>query len=380
MLVKKRNISKGIVSIVLGFVMLFMTACQSNTTETEENESEPKQVKIMASGDMLFHQGLYESAWTGNGYDFTRAFAEVKPLISTADIAIGDFEGAIATDQPASGYPVFNTPKEVVPAIKDTGYDVVTLAQNHILDMGLAGAIETKQYFEDVGIQTIGFKDSAEDPIVIKEVNGIKIALLAYTYAFNGQEVSLTEAEQAAHLLDLDQEKIVADLKQAEELADVTVVLPHMGTEYVTEQNSEQEELFQLMIANGADIIFGGHPHVPQPTQTVMQDGQKKFIIYSMGNLLSNMTLETMGDIWTERGVVMEVNIEKTDDQTTIQSISAHPTVTVRDGQGPQTVVASDYLAGGNREGTRETATEQRIQTAYAETLSLLNLDTNLTE
>lgn len=138
------------------------------------------------------------------------------------------------------------------------------------------------------------------------------------------------------------------------------------------------------MIDHGADIIFGGHPHVPQPTEVVEHDGEQKFILYSMGNLLSNMTLESMGDIWTERGVVMEVNVEKTrDNPAKIASIQPHPTWVYRDTQADgsdivKTAVAEEYLPGGKRENTLSPALEQRAQTAYHEVMELLAVDKNI--
>lgn len=373
------------IGMLFGLLML-LVGCgqQEQETSSTEKSEETTKISIMASGDMLFHDGLIQSVRTADGYDFNPSFAEVTPLIQSADLAIGDFEGAINPQAAPIGYPQFNTPSAVVPAISAASYDVITLAQNHILDQGLDNALLTKQLFEEEGLTTIGLKSAKDDPIVIKDVNGIKVALLAYTYGFNDYDQELTADEYETHLLDLNREQIFADLATAEEEADVTVVLPHMGTEYQTTPNEEQEALFHEMIDHGADIIFGGHPHVPQPTEVVEHDGEQKFILYSMGNLLSNMTLESMGDIWTERGVVMEVNVEKTgDNPAKIASIQPHPTWVYRDTQADgsdivKTAVAEEYLPGGKRENTLSPALEQRAQTAYHEVMELLAVDKNI--
>lgn len=87
--------------------------------------------------------------------------------------------------------------------------------------------------------------------------------------------------------------------------------MPQMGTEYALEPTAEQKELYHKMIDWGADVVLGGHPHVIEPSETVIKGRQKKFIIYSMGNFISNQRLETVDDIWTERGLLMDLTFEK---------------------------------------------------------------------
>ena len=95
--------------------------------------------------------------------------------------------------------------------------------------------------------------------MVIKEVNGIKIAILAYAYGFNGMETTLTPEEQADVLSDLDEERMKEEIQKAEQEADITIVMPQMGIEYQLEPTEEQKELYHKMISWGADIVFGGH-------------------------------------------------------------------------------------------------------------------------
>lgn len=137
--------------------------------------------------------------------------------------------------------------------------------------------------------------------------------------------MNLTDEEYNTHLKDLDVEKVKADIQKAEKLADVTVVLPQMGVEYMLSPSQEQKTMYRNMIEWGADIIFGGHPHVMQPTEIVEKDGESKFIIYSMGNLLSNQRIETMDDTpnsqWTERGVIVEVDVEIVDGKAKLANI-----------------------------------------------------------
>ena len=140
-------------------------------------KTDSKTVRIMANGDLLYHDGLYMSAQKADGsYDFSENFTYVKDWLQQGDLVLGDFEGTIRSDYPLGGYPLFNAPEAVVPAIKDAGYQVVDLAHNHILDSGLEGVFTTAKAFEDHGISPVGVythKNRDKSPILIKEVKGI---------------------------------------------------------------------------------------------------------------------------------------------------------------------------------------------------------------
>ena len=349
-------------------------------------KTDSKTVRIMANGDLLYHDGLYMSAQKADGsYDFSENFTYVKDWLHQGDLVLGDFEGTIRSDYPLGGYPLFNAPEAVVPAIKDAGYQVVDLAHNHILDSGLEGVFTTAKAFEDHGISPVGIythKNRDKAPILIKEVKGIKIAILAYSYGFNGLESNLSHKEIDHHLSTFDEEKMKAEIEQAEKEADITVVMPQTGIEYQLEPNVEQVELYHKMVDWGADIIFGGHPHVVQPSEILEKDGQKKLIIYSMGNFISNQRIETMAGVdtaeWTERGVLMDVTIEKTDKGTIIKTAQAHPSWVSRVEKGTyspegyplytyQTLILEDFIEGGKYRNQLDQATKDRIDTAYKE-------------
>ena len=349
-------------------------------------KADSKTVRIMANGDLLYHDGLYMSAQKADGsYDFSKNFTYVKDWLQQGDLVLGDFEGTIRSDYPLAGYPLFNAPEAVVPAIKDAGYQVVDLAHNHILDSGLEGVFTTAKAFENQGISPVGVythKNRDKAPILIKEVKGIKIAILAYSYGFNGLESNLSQKEIDHHLSTFDEEKMRAEIEQAEKEADITVVMPQTGIEYQLEPNEEQVELYHKMVDWGADIIFGGHPHVVQPSEILEKDGQKKLIIYSMGNFISNQRIETMAGVdtaeWTERGVLMDVTIEKTDKGTIIKTAQAHPSWVSRVEKGTyspegyplytyQTLILEDFIEGGKYRNQLDQATKDRIDTAYKE-------------
>lgn len=358
------------------------SSSQAKNAETEQETS----ARIMANGDLLYHDIIYISAKKSDGiYDFHENFEYVKPWLKQADLVIGDFEGTVNKDHYLAGYPLFNAPGEVMDAIKDAGYQVLDLAHNHILDSQIEGVVSTADAIEKAGMTPVGvYTHESRDkaPLLIKEVNGIKVAILAYSYGFNGIEQSISQEDYNRYLSDLDEDKMKAEIERAEKEADITIIMPQMGVEYQIEPTEEQKKLYHKMIDWGADIIFGGHPHVVEPAETVEKDGDKKLIIYSMGNFISNQRIETMQDVenakWTERGVLMDVTIKKKSGKTTIETAQAHPSWvsrTPKGGYSPegyplylyQTYILEDFIEGGKYRSQLDEATKQRIDTAYKE-------------
>ncbi|MGF1995081.1 CapA family protein [Enterococcus casseliflavus] len=401
------GLSTALLAIILGVIYLVIQATSipeqrltaestkatkpmQETSSSSETKPAVKTITVTASGDMLYHTPVYLSAYDGKRYDFDNDFEQVKPLIASADLALGDFEGTINPNKPLGGFPLFNAPIDAVASIKDAGFDVIDLAHNHILDTGIEGIKTTATAFHDQGLATIGVTVD-NSGILVKEVNGIKVALLAYAYGFNGLEESLTQAEYDTYLKDLSLDKVEAEIKEAESLADITIVMPQSGVEYSLEPTEEQQTVYRKMIDFGADIIFGGHPHVAEPTEIIEKDGEKKFIIYSMGNLLSNQRYETVNNnYWTERGVIPEVEISKEGQRTYLSKIAMHPTwvskepIPDRTYYDPeygvlqafdfQVYLAEDYLPDGQYAKNVPEEKRQRIETAYHEMLELLDL------
>ena len=364
------------------------SAVQKKLNSQEKNaESEQEtSARIMANGDLLYHIPIYRTALKEDGtYDFHENFEYVKPWLKQADLVIGDFEGTISPSHYLAGYPLFNAPGEVMDAIKDAGYQVLDLAHNHILDSQIEGVFSTADAIEKAGMTPIGVythEPREKTPIIIKEVNGIKIALLAYSYGFNGIEEYISKEDYDNHLSDLNEDKMKTEIERAEKEADITVIMPQMGIEYQLEPTEEQKILYHKMIDWGADIIFGGHPHVVEPAETVEKDGDKKLIIYSMGNFISNQRIETMQDEenakWTERGVLMDVTIKKKAGKTTIETAKAHPSWVNRTPKGTyspegyplylyQTYILEDFIEGGKYRSQLDEDTKERIDTAYKE-------------
>lgn len=382
----------GILS-VCGIILCGIYYLTSSDKEGDSREtggkSGVKTARVVANGDILCHDALYYTAKKSDGgYDFNPFFEYVKPWIEGADLAIGDYEGTISDKHPLGGYPLFNAPIEIADTMKDLGYDVVDLAHNHILDTGLYGLKYTNKVFKDRGLDVVGVhvdKKRSEDKILIKEVNGIKIAILAYAYGYNDMEANLTAEEHNNYLADLNEEKMKEEIQRAEKEADITIVMPQMGVEYRLQPTEEQKVLYRKMIDWGADVIFGGHPHVIEPAETVEKDGDKKFIIYSMGNFISNQRMERMDNKWPERGLLMDVTFEKNNGKTIIKTVKAHPTLVYSKLNGRnmngialydyKVMVLEDFIDGGKHRDKLDEKMKGKVDVAYREIIDYVNLN-----
>lgn len=256
----------------------------------DEPDEKTSTISIVMVGDILLHDGVTASCKTEEGYDFSSLFENTRDVIEKADIAIANQEVIIGGEElRISGYPAFNAPYQIGDALADTGFDVVCHGTNHALDRKKTGILNCLTYWNEnhPEIEVLGIHDTEEDSkeIAISEVNGIKIAILNYTYDTNG--IPLPEGMPYAVDI-IDKEKIKKDLEYAEQNADFTIVCPHWGVEYMLEENSQQQALAEYMTENGADLIIGTHPHVIEPVKWVeSENGNKSLCYYSIGNFIN---------------------------------------------------------------------------------------------
>jgi poly-gamma-glutamate capsule biosynthesis protein CapA/YwtB (metallophosphatase superfamily) len=262
---------------------------------------------LTAVGDILIHSLVYNSAKTGNGYDFKPMFTEVKPYLEAADITIANQETMIGGQALGlSTYPRFNSPFEVATALKDTGVDIVSIANNHTFDRGEEAILNAIDFYNKSGLLYTGAYSSPEDQKMIRTIqrSGITFSFLAYTYGTNGIPVP-KDKHYMVNLLDLS--KITQDVKLAKEKSDVVVVSLHFGNEYQRMPSAEQKQIVKEVINQGADIILGHHPHVLQPMEWIdSEDGRKGFVIYSLGNFLSGQK-----SLYREVGGILTLTINK---------------------------------------------------------------------
>ena len=270
---------------------------KSNKNTKEKEEPKPDITINMAfTGDIMCHNTMFKDAYNSDTkeYDFSYYFDDIKYHLQTADITVGNLETTFAGSSVGySGYPTFNTPETLAKALKNVGFDVVSTANNHCLDKGYKGIESTIDFLDEADIAHTGtFKSKeAQDTILVKDVKGVKVAFLSFTYGTNGIKIP-SGKEYCVNLNDKD--TILSQLELAKKTnADLICACIHWGIEYKTKPNSEQQELAEFVIKNGADLIIGNHPHVPQSMElktVTLDDGTEKeaFVIYSLGNFMAD--------------------------------------------------------------------------------------------
>lgn len=258
---------------------------QAEVPEEEPTEV-PAEVTLCMVGDILLHTPVAESGRTADGsYRFDAVFAHMQEKITEADLAIVNQEVIIGGEElGVSGYPAFNAPYELGDALANAGFDVVCHATNHALDKGKKGIVNCLTFWNENYPETavLGIHGSEEEQseIFVYEQEGIRIAILNYTYGTNGIALP-SDMPYAVDLL--DKEKVEADLQRASGMADFVIVCPHWGTEYVLEETAEQEKWAEVFAENGADLVIGTHPHVIEPIEWVGDT----LVYYSLGNFVN---------------------------------------------------------------------------------------------
>ncbi len=267
---------------------------------------------VSATGDILAHSPLWDQAATnagGAGRDFGPMFADIAPLLGWADLAICHLETPIAPlGQPLSTAPLYGVPVEIAAAIAGAGYDRCSTASNHSLDRGAAGIDRTVGALADVGVAQSGTaRTPAEAQPSVFAVRGVAVSHLSYTYGFNGLTAPTGERWRANLI---DPNRIVDDAINARRLgAQVVIVSLHWGNERVREPTAEQRRVAQAVTASGAvDLIVGHHAHVLQPIEMV----NGVWIVYGMGNVLSNHRLSEWWPADAQDGAIVSVRVTLT--------------------------------------------------------------------
>ena len=297
-------------------------------------------INMAVIGDIMCHSTNFADAYDKekDTYDFSYVFSDIKNYIQNADIAIGNLETTFAGKEVGySGYPTFNTPEQLAQNLVDLGLDVVSTANNHSLDKRYNGLVSTLDELDKVNLSHTGTYRSKEDQdkIITKNVNGINIAFLSFTYGTNGIPVP-SGKEYCINLIDED--LMLDQISKAKALnPDLICVSMHWGDEYKLKQNKNQEKLADFLFKNGVDIILGSHPHVLEPMEKrtiTLEDGTTKdgFLIYSLGNFMSGQVIEN-----TMNTIILQLQITKhSNNSITIDSVKYVPIFMYDKGAGQE--------------------------------------------
>lgn len=262
---------------------------------------------MLFAGDAMQHAAQIEAARRADGsHDYAGCFDSIADYVAEADFAVVNFEASLG-GRPYTGYPCFSAPDSYARALADAGFDLMLLANNHILDRRDRGLHRTISTLDSLRIPHIGIyhdaaaRDSLSPRIV--DVGGFRVALLNYTYGTNGIEV-----QGGAVVNYIDPDRIKAEIAGARSRgAEIVAACIHWGDEYKLLPNRRQTQLADRLAEAGADMIIGGHPHVIQPMEMrTGADGRNILVVYSLGNFISNMkTADTRG------GAMVKVTLER---------------------------------------------------------------------
>lgn len=298
---------------------------QIDSVVNEVEVPDDKTITLAVIGDIMCHNTQYNDAYENGVYDFNYVFDDIRDELSSADYAVGNLETTFAgSGKGYSSYPEFNTPESLAWAIKDSGIDLVCTANNHSMDSGYSGIESTINYLNQAGIKHTGTYKSKEDQdtTTIVEIEGVKVAFLSFTYGTNGIPIP-SGREYCINLI--DDNFIVDRLNLAKEQnPDIICVFMHWGEEYETSPNSEQVRLANLLFDNGVNVILGSHPHVLQR----MEQTDKGFVIYSLGNFVSGQVKENTRD-----SIILNLTLtKKGTGEVTIDSAKYTPIYTYKSG------------------------------------------------
>ena len=308
-------------SILIALIAGISLPCCSNATENTSNQNdsiatvEKQQLDtatLVFFGDAMQHQAQFDRAkllgTKDNPYNFDNCFKLISPAVKDADYAIVNLELPLGGGTNYTGYPMFSAPDSYAIALKEAGFDLFLTSNNHCLDRGDKGLRRTLAVLDSMKVDHIGtYSDAVQRSKLIpfiKEINGMKVGFLNYTYGTNG-----ISAKAGAEVAYINRDKMKAEIDATRKAgAEIIVATVHWGIEYILNENENQRSLADFLIKQGVEIVIGGHPHVVQPLKVITdsETGNRSLVVYSLGNFISNMTKAN-----TRGGAFVRVIIER---------------------------------------------------------------------
>ena len=312
--------------LILGMSLISQISLAQTALQFKEACTPGRQITIGAVGDFLIHDPLQKKAQKNK--TFKNQWREVQNYLTGADIMYGNLEvptargvdleqnvhpdpGLVFDKKIYTSFPKFNVHPTLLQDIKDSGFDIISTANNHALDRGAIGIDYTIRELEQVGLTFTGTHapNSRRALSEIVDSNGIRTAWISCTLVEN-----IRDRNNLVNLCKRDQAAIIQEIQRLKDQVDAVIVTPHWGAEDTPRILPEQKEFARRFLDAGALAILGAHPHVIQPMEKYLtRDGRETFIIYSLANFISYQPR-----IPNKTSIVLFLGLTKTDDGRTI--------------------------------------------------------------
>lgn len=293
--------SRSLLILLILFV-ISLAGCSGDTDDTPiEALGDSQTVTIAAVGDIFLSDEMLEQAKQPDGsYDFLPAFADVFSAVSDTDLTIGNFEGNFNGSPYGPSYGSY--PDELANILKNGGFDVLQTANSYSVYAGMTGLERTKNIIEGKGIAALGTyvdsQDREENEVRLFEVNGVRVAFVAFTKSLSGMTlpddvtgcVNMLYLDYMTDYQEINEEGILSAINKAKQLnADIIIAGLHWGSENISGISESQNAIADLMFTNGVDVILGSHSHIVSTVErrsVTTADGERKDVVlaYSLGD------------------------------------------------------------------------------------------------
>lgn len=349
----------------------------TNPSTNGETTVRTKTAKISAVGDILCQMDMIDDAKTSDGYDFSHMFTGISKFVKNSDIAIGTLETNFV-DGKYSGVGKYNSPIEFLKAVKDSGIGLVSLAHNHVLDYGTQGLEKTISKIKEQNIEITGIKENSErtneqdentldeekqeNPDFtgnIKEINGIKVAFLGYTYGLSNENEVNEEEKKKANIY--SEELAKKDIEYAKQSSNYIIAIMHWGDVNSSEISEYQRNITSFLVENGVDMILGAHPSVVEPMEMIQtEEGKNVLVAYSLGNYMSTLKYD---DANVELILNIQISKSSDSDKAVLQKVDYKPIYVLDNGTKAENrfeltdmkKLAQDYANGDTSRISRKT-------------------------
>lgn len=330
------------------------TEIQATTVPATEKPTKPPRgnknngenttvIHLAAAGDLVVTDKTVESGKILGGYDYTKVFMDVAPVLAGADLTVLNFEGNLLGAP--YGTESTSAPEELALALKAVGVDLVQMANSTTISDGMAGLKTSLSALRQTGLEPMGaYADTQEfdkyKGYTIVDIQGIRIAFVAFTKGMGGLSlpagsencVNLLYTDYATTYQEIDKESINKVLDNvAKEKPDLTVALVHWGSEYKDMVTKSQEKIAKLMQEGGVDVVLGTHSHMLHRID--FDDVTGRLVAYSLGDFFSDA--DRAG---TDYSIILDLEITRDNGSgdTRVTNFSYTPIYTLTEEDSPE--------------------------------------------